>query len=102
MKTPVETKKGMAMNYPCSCSPYSRCKDHQIEDLKKDNAALRVVLREVFSMFINLGAIRGTNIVLRFSEDADAETVYDDITEKMIDCLHSKSFAGPQMGSQED
>lgn len=67
---------------------------NECRELEKENDRLRQrllaqqsALREVFSMFINLGAIRGTNIVLQFSDDVDAETVYDDITKKMGDCL---------------
>ena len=66
----------------------------ECRQLEKENGRLRKrlmetqsALSEVFSMFINLGAIRGNNILLQFSDDIDAETVYDDITKKMGDCL---------------
>ncbi len=67
----------------------NECKHLELDNdkLREKLTAAREVLREVFSMFINLGAIRGTNIVLQFSEDVDAEKVYDDITKKMGDLL---------------
>ena len=64
---------------------------HQLEQendrLRKRLMAQQSVLREVFSMFINLGAIRGTNIVLQFSDDIDVELVYDETTKKMGDAI---------------
>jgi len=63
----------------------SKCK--HIDDLEEEVLRLRLVMREVLSMFVNLGAIRNNNIVLQFSDDIDAEMVYGDITKKMGDCL---------------
>ena len=57
------------------------------DDLREEVLRLQLVLREAFTMFVNLGAIRGNNIVLQFSDDIDAEIVYDDIIKKMGDCL---------------
>jgi len=57
------------------------------DDLREEVLRLQLVMREVLSMFVNLGAIRNNNIVLQFSDDIDAEMVYDDITKKMGDCL---------------
>jgi len=57
------------------------------DDLREEVLRLQLVMREVLSMFVNLGAMRNNNIVLQFSDDIDAEMVYDDITKKMGDCL---------------
>ena len=75
-------------------SDCNECRELEKENdrLRKRLLAQQSALREVFSMFINLGAIRGTNIVLQFSDDVDAETVYDDITKKMNDCLPNASL----------
>ena len=70
---------------------------NECSQLEKENDRLRQrlmaqqsVLREAFSMFINLGAIRGTNIVLQFSDDIDVELVYDETTKKMGDAIEKE------------
>jgi len=70
------------------------------DDLREEVLRLQLVMREVLSMFVNLGAIRNNNIVLQFSDDIDAEMVYDDITKKMGDCLpNARPDAGREKGS---
>ena len=65
----------------------ARAPEKENDDLREEVLRMQLVMREVLSMFVNLGAIGNNNIVLRFSDDVDAETVYDDITKKMGDCL---------------
>ena len=65
------------------------------DDLREEVLRMQLVMREVLSMFVNLGAIRNNNIVLQFSDDIDAEMVYDDITKKMGDCLPNAEAQRP-------
>jgi len=69
--------------------------------LQKKLLAQKEVIREVFNMFVNLGATRSNNIVLQFSDDIDAELVYDDITKRMGDCLPNSGTCGKTEAYQQ-